>query len=94
MPPRRTSVVERSRISPPMTSTPRRHHVDLAGVLELVAVQVEELVGALGAGQVPVGGPAGADDVGTGLAGQLYGDRADGAAGAVDEDGLPVCRWA
>ncbi len=64
------------------------HDVDLADVLEVVVVQVEELVGALGAGQVPVGGPAGADDVGSGLAGQLYGDRADGAAGAVDEDGL------
>nr|BFD86746.1 hypothetical protein StreXyl84_61470 [Streptomyces sp. Xyl84] len=37
---------------------------------------------------VPVGGPAGADDTGAGCTGELYGDRADAARGAVDQDGL------
>ncbi|BBJ37767.1 hypothetical protein SSPO_004850 [Streptomyces antimycoticus] len=64
------------------------HDVDLADVLQFLGLQVDEGVDAECERGVPVGGPAGADDAGAGLAGELYRDRADAARGAVDQDGL------
>jgi hypothetical protein len=40
------------------------------------------------AGQVPIGGPARADDAGSGLAGQLGREVPDGAGDAVDQNRL------
>jgi hypothetical protein len=57
-------------------------------VLQLLRLQVQEGVDAQSKRPVPVGGPAGADNTGACLAGELYRDRADAARGAVDQDGL------
>ena len=84
---------QRSRAVEDLAADHVEHHVDLAGVLQLVGLQVQEGVHSQAEGGVAVRGPAGADHYGSDLAGELHGDRTDTAGGAVDQDGL-ACREA
>ena len=62
--------------------------IDAADVFQGVVVEVDELVRAEVERRLPVGGAAGADDVGAGLSGELGRHRTDGAGRAVHEDAL------
>jgi hypothetical protein len=61
----------------------------VADVLQLLGLEVDEGVGAQTQRGVAVVGASCADHLGAHRAGQLHGDRADAARGAVDEDALP-----
>jgi hypothetical protein len=64
------------------------HDVDLAGVLQLLGLEVEEGLDAERERLVPVGAPAGPDNAGADFAGELHRDRPHAARSAVDQDGL------
>ena len=63
--------------------------VDPADVVEILVVEVEELVRAEVERRLAVRRPAGTDDVGAELPGELGHHGSDRAGGAVREDGLP-----
>ena len=85
VPPARTSAADRSKN---LAADHVEHHVNLAGVFQLVGVQVQEGANSQADGCVAVRGPAGADHSGSHLAGELHRDRTDTSRGAVDQDGL------
>jgi hypothetical protein len=69
------------------------HHIDLAGIFQLIGLQVQEGISAQTECGVPVGGPPCADHSGSHLARELQRNRTDAARGTVDQDGL-ACREA
>jgi hypothetical protein len=74
VPPARTRAADRPRTSPPITSNT---HVDLAGIVQLIGLQVHEGIGTQAERGVLVGGPPGADHPGSRPARELHRDRAD-----------------
>jgi hypothetical protein len=65
------------RRSVPLTADHVKHHVNLAGVFQLVGLQIQERVHSQTEGCVALRGPARADHEGSQLAGELHGDQTD-----------------
>jgi hypothetical protein len=65
---------QRRRAVEDLTADHVEHHVNLAGVVQIVGLQVQEGVHPQAEGGVAVRGPAGADHHGSHLAGKLHGD--------------------
>src|SRR5215468_9110537 len=65
------------------------HQIDSADVFQGVVLEVDELLRAEVERGLTVGSASGADDVGTGLSGELRHHRSDSAGRTVHEDALP-----
>src|SRR5215467_14876066 len=79
---------QRDRVFEDLAPDDIEHHVDFAGLLQPVGLQVYEYIRAQAEGGLPVRGATGADHPGAQFVRELHRDRPDAARGAVDQDGL------